>query len=546
MTDAFSAAYDAQRHRSMKDMMSELGIHEEDLQIFCDWFAPVGYPYQLMRIVPALGMDDGYFFETIRPELLSGYLVAGHLAHHQYTIATLRSWEEQGARRANTLVVDLDQHRHLGWAGPSLEDRLKRCLRALGEPELIFRSSASLGLHLYYLLPECEEEPLVERAERLLVAQDLTLVSGQVELIPHGPGSFLRLPCGWGSYLLDPDDLAPITDDKARQLGIVLERLADAASSLEAPEDRWPLPARLRSSPAPPVVSGAPPPRAGKERGTREGFSRYLREGLPGYGTRNQILTTYMYTGFCATSGTLDEAKTRAVAWLLAQQGRSNLVDQSPGQAVAAAERGIEDTWRFLESVFPGGYRWNSRRYPSEEALVQVVAGCSQLSTRKDAVKNAIRFCFHLLYVLSNTPNRKRRRLAANYLKGLPGASSNPNRPTHYVKLVSLLASMGMIERGTHFRPSVSSSVPKHGTKFVKGEKGRLRRHKIDSSAGGVRGIAKSMTGVFDTQVHPPHLQRVFDEALAESEAARFQPLTWLTEGLSPFSSAQAMKVSTN
>ena len=541
MPTDFDTTWKALSGRTAGELMAELGIDDDDLQLFCNWLAPVGHPYLLKRVVPSLGMEDGGFFPTQLSADLNKGLVAGHLAHHRYTVSTLRAWEDAGTLITNVLIIDLDQH----GAGAPLSDRLAACLRAFGEPDLMFRSSATGGLHLYYLLKECEVEHLVARAERLLAAEGVALVSGQVEIFPSGPASYLRMPCGWGSSLLNPDDLSPITDDRNRQLRLVLDRLDAIASDLESPASRWPLPPHVLAAPVPRVSIASSSSASTKDMGTREGFEHYLRVGLPGYGTRNEVLTRYMFTGFCATSESLVEAKRRAVAWMLAQKGRSRTVDQRPGQAAAHVEQGVEDTWAFLQRQFPQGFRWHTRHYPAEDVLVRVVRECRTVSTRADAVKNAIRFCFVLLYRLSTTSQRSSPRLAANYLKKLPGASSNPNRPTHYLKLVSMLERLGLVERGESFRPTTKATARRHTTKFVLGKGGRVLRQKIPALTSPLRGIPKSMNRRFERQAQPPDIQKIFTEAIEESALARYVPLTWLTDVLPRELADEKAKVST-
>jgi len=541
MSTDFDTTWKALPSRTARELMAELGIDDDDLQLFCNWFAPVGHPYLLKRVVPSMGMEDGGFFPTQLPADLNKGLVAGHLAHHKYTVSTLRAWEEAGKLVTNVLIIDLDQH----GAGPPLSDRLTGCLRALGEPDLMFVSSASGGLHLYYLLQECEVEHLYARAERLLAAQGVARVSGQVEIFPSGPASYLRMPCGWGSSLLNPDDMSPITDDKSRQLRLVLDRLEDIASDLESPASRWPIPPHVLAAPVPRVGLASSSSATTKDMTTREGFEHFLRAGLPGYGTRNEVLTRYMFTGFCATSTSLMEAKRRAVTWMLAQKGRSREVDQRPSQATALVEQGVEDTWGFLQRKFPQGFHWYTRQYPADDVLVQVVRECRTLSMRADAVKNAIRYCFVLLYRLSTTSQRSSPRLAANYLKGLPGASSNPNRPTHYLKLVSMLERLGLVERGKSFRPPSKTAARRHTSKFVLGQGGRVQRQNLPALTSPVRGTPKSMSRRFETQAQPPDIQKILTEAIEESALARYVPVTWLTDVLPGEPAEEKAKVST-
>ena len=541
MSGDFDTTWDALPSRTAGELMAELGIDDDDLQLFCNWFAPVGHPFLLKRVVPSLGMEDGGFFPTQLPADLNKGLVAGHLAHHRYTVSTLRAWEDAGTLVTNVLIIDLDQH----GAGAPLSDRLAACLRALGEPDLMFRSSATGGLHLYYLLKECEVEHLVARAERLLAAEGVALVSGQVEIFPSGSASYLRMPCGWGSSLLNPDDLSPITDDRNRQLRVLLDHLDDVASDLVSPASRWPLPPHVLAAPVPASIITSSASSTTKDMSTREGFEHYLRAGLPGYGTRNEVLTRYMFTGFCATSESLVEAKRRAVAWMLAQAGRSQMVDQRHDQATAHVEQGVEDTWGFLQRKFPKGFRWHARQYPAEAVLVQVVRECRILSKRADAVKNAIKFCFVLLYRLSVTGQRSSTRLAANYLKKLPGASSNPNRPTHYLKLVSMLEEFGLVERGKSFRPTSKATARRHITKLVQRKDGRVQSQKIPALTSPVRGTPKSMERRFETQGQPPDIQKIFAQAIEESELPRYVPLTWLADVLPREPADEKAKVST-
>jgi len=179
-------------------------------------------------------------WRMVRFRPLSARLLIAHL-RGDLVLGVGCRWEpslgRKGRHCTDILVVDLD----LGgpWTGveqqwfvgprpdsawPDLLRRYDALCGALGTPTLLFKSSASGGLHAYYLLSESVElhdlrEPAGDAGTivELLAARGIPEANGSVEVYPRGQYRIrrtqnrIRLPFGMGSVMLDPFTLDRLT-----------------------------------------------------------------------------------------------------------------------------------------------------------------------------------------------------------------------------------------------------------------------------------------------------------------------------------------------
>jgi len=215
----FDSTWRSIKRIPVAQMLAMLGIVQAELELFKWWFVVVGFPYLLQKIVPSLGMH-GNFFHTKTKQVMQDGLILDHLLHNKYIISTERCWAEPpyDTPYTQTLTVDLDRHpvSNLRGGGDPLDfqRRLTTTLKALGTPDFMVRSSESGGMHLYYCFSKCPEAVVLGRVRERLALYGESTSPGHIELYPSGAGSHLRLPFGWGSWLLNQDDLSPITDDR--------------------------------------------------------------------------------------------------------------------------------------------------------------------------------------------------------------------------------------------------------------------------------------------------------------------------------------------
>lgn len=259
---AFSNARPLPLNDKQRTRLATLGLTADEYEAFCSAF--VGRPFDFNR------KRAGQEWRPVqrRGQQRGVGLGAGHLLGHlegDHSIGTRARWDA-GRRRTWTpwFLIDLD-------AGPDLCQRYGKITRLLGKPTFVWRSSESKGLHLYYWLSEPVElyELRHDNGVRGLLLDVLERAGipekdGLVEVYPRGSTrrygfqKAIRLPCGRGSMLLDPDDLSPLHSGHASgchgwlgrraDLRFVLDRLATgehtthSVASLTALRDALPKP----------------------------------------------------------------------------------------------------------------------------------------------------------------------------------------------------------------------------------------------------------------------------------------------------------------
>ena len=237
--------------------MAAIGLEEQDFDFFR--LAFVGEPWSYSE--RALDADA---WSLRRDQRVSTRRLVSHLAGQRW-VGTGARWDAALNKfRTHSFVIDLDS----GSGTSDIHRRYDAVCEALGCPSLLFRSSASGGLHLHYFVDQDVDLFRIRNAlgdrgavMRLLGANGLVEQPGRIEVYPRGKFRYrgvqgrLRLPFGAESRLLQ-DDLTPMcsgadplddlrtvhtlfADSKVTLLNI--EELAAAASS--AP---WPI--RTRTS----------------------------------------------------------------------------------------------------------------------------------------------------------------------------------------------------------------------------------------------------------------------------------------------------------
>jgi hypothetical protein len=105
----------------------------------------------------------------------------------------------------NYLMIDLDNH---GGATEDLHKRATLCINAIGGVPIIYRSSDSGGIRLFYPLDqEYPRDSVLSFAAQRILAAGGTLAAGNIEVMAGLKGD--RLPFGHGSCLLDSKTFSP-------------------------------------------------------------------------------------------------------------------------------------------------------------------------------------------------------------------------------------------------------------------------------------------------------------------------------------------------
>jgi hypothetical protein len=196
--------------------LARLGLNPEEYCWFQDLF--VGDLWNYGRTV-----RGGEWSSAKQTWRLSHSQLIGHL-EGKFDISTYcRRVKQPGcpSRYAtDRFTIDLDFQND-----PSdLYARYDRMVSVFGTPTLLFRSSASGGLHVHYWLDQQVHLQRLRSADgqrgllpRLLATQGLHAENGRIELYPQAcykdlrRGNRLRVPFGVGSRLLDCETLLPLS-----------------------------------------------------------------------------------------------------------------------------------------------------------------------------------------------------------------------------------------------------------------------------------------------------------------------------------------------
>ena len=508
--------------RSRAHRMAQLGVSAEELDLFKDVFAPDRTTHAKKSLDPSDG-TEGQWHRATRREAKTGERVPlklktpdllRHLLGQDLILGALPSWsEDDGALLTNKIALDID-------AGGSPEaeppfERLVRIEKAIGTPDLVFISSASGGLHAYWFF----EQAPVDKA-RAVVLDRLHAVgeeerAGHIEVYPSATGKqILRLPMGWGGYLVDWEgDWGPTARERWRQLHFVLDVLDELNDDLPLIDDRFARSVSMAAGPdsaeeaVPAAIDVRPSPRspstprAAQDGGNvPESAEFFFTHGIPHEGLRNEICCKYMFFFFARTSSDLEEARSRGIEWIGRQGNTSRLVRSNPARAANYMAYGIERTWAWWQKEQANSTQRSLRgrpRYPSPQTIRAVLRLAMGLMVRRDAKGRALLGMLTLVFTLAKRghvrnegmPGAAPATMSTKYFRALPGMTTNPSRPSYYLRILEMLEGADLIERGHDYVQPESRPG--------------LRRSTLDP---GEPPRGKELLGTFDVVVEPPDI----------------------------------------
>ena len=183
------------------------------------------------------------------------------------------------------IAIDLDK-------GKDLFDRYELVLKTINQEPLIFESSKSGGLHLYYRLDTVQPTRQVSQIiERFLETKGIRVESGKIEIYPSTARA-LRLPLGRDSYLLD-SDLRIMADrpEAMRQVSFLVE--FDKLDRLSLPELEYNL-TLLKKAEGRGIIQ---PPKDSK--GFYGEIQMYFDKGITGPGIRHEVMDKLLWFWHC-------------------------------------------------------------------------------------------------------------------------------------------------------------------------------------------------------------------------------------------------------
>ena len=207
--------------------LASLGLGPDDLQFLADRFLGNVFDFVSQSLPSAKRW-------TVRHRPLTPSDIISHLEGH-IVISTGARWDRRIRRHlTDFVVIDLD-------AEEDIYTRYDATLAALGQPSLVFRSSDSLGLHLYYLLDQAMDLYTLRSDTgdagvvlSILNGAGIPEEPGRVEVYPRGSTerfgiqNRIRVPFGAGSRLLEPESLTPfIAGGGAADLRLVRRMIED-------------------------------------------------------------------------------------------------------------------------------------------------------------------------------------------------------------------------------------------------------------------------------------------------------------------------------
>jgi hypothetical protein len=371
-------------------------------------------------------------------------------------------WSEKERKHVTRyVIIDLDART----AGDDLWAHYARVVHALGLPTLLFRSSGSGGLHLYYLLsketnlwslrgPDGQTGALV----RVLAHAGLRERKGELEIYPggcyqdRGPTGRIRLPFGYGSALLDPKSRNPITGAQpTHDLRWVSDALNRGALTIYNP-DLW-----LAQADALPPTDSEPSVSRSKSSEHVSQTSREIvcanslwQDGLSGARQFNQAVSALAFD-LRRAGVTLDDAISKIQSWM---HEHHNDKSRTYNASQIAAEREISSivkrvyawgatgtTWAQL----PGLSGWEAARlretiFPEESRVDPTTGEILPL----DVVQ---RFAFELVrrakqWVLTRAQAHLKRTSAARGEISGPG----PVRRDELLRILKRLCGQGVLE----------------------------------------------------------------------------------------------------
>ena len=358
------------------EILERLGITARQFE----WFQRfVGHPWVYAIRYPGANWyyptrEDGN--PWVKP--LSNHHLISHLTHEFWIATGARKSTAPNKRGHHTVwyfAVDLDyrpkDHADGETAMADLRRRYDAIAACLGTPSLVFQSSASGGLHLYYLLTAPVDLNRLSTGglppkkqtgrgaiERLLRASDIEIAPARCEFYPcptlkgESRGNRLRLPFGRDSRLLCADALTPLTKGcLGEDLRLVADRLEqervrlyafqsffDRAQALpkEAPQQ----PRKGRQQPARGTKTG------GRGSDTGVSTSDLWKDGLPGPNTLDAAIPQLFWS--CWYEGRSEPWTTDRIVRLLRAKhnGHSKDFNESLDKGEAVVRRKLRPLFR--------------------------------------------------------------------------------------------------------------------------------------------------------------------------------------------------------
>jgi hypothetical protein len=382
-----------------------LGLSPNDLGFFVERF--VGHPWEFGS--RRVGDGDGGWRLFSRYPLTARDLVR-HLAGERWVATGARRDPKGSGHIASYFVADID---HTGDFA-DLFDRFDRVVAAFGRPTLVFRSSESGGLHVYWFLTGPVDLHRLRPPHNggllrtLLAAHGLPEAGGRVELFPrgsyrrHGVQARLRLPFGAQCRLLDPEELVQVNGSAASDLLHVRELFDAKEPRLVSIDD---LASRLTSTPRrafPRAVRGHPPRLI---KGTGVDVARLEALGLTGAGQMHAAMFSY---GIYLRGQGLTESEVRATLHDRLEQwhnGVSSTYNRSRSDAHAEVDQIVTDLfaverrprdWVPLPGLSETEVRWIVEGTRATAALVDPKTG-ELLARSPEASRYKLQlFLFHV------------------------------------------------------------------------------------------------------------------------------------------------------
>lgn len=195
------------RGNSINKKFELLGFHQSAFDFYVTTFVQSRYPYNIKY-----NEHSNWQRRTFngKQAALDNHPILDHLIG-KYWIATFPK------AYTKYLCLDLDYSQ-------DIEQRARKVLKAF-PGSLVFRSSASKGLHVYYFLEKNIRNTKFERLiRRRLDFFGIEARPGLCEIFPQEVKP-LRLPLGKGSFLLDEINLKPLHETLLEELRLVKRKL---------------------------------------------------------------------------------------------------------------------------------------------------------------------------------------------------------------------------------------------------------------------------------------------------------------------------------
>ena len=190
------------QEKKIAKLLSKAGLTEDDFQFYLQQFVSNRHPY----LVPYYRF--GRKFCRGQDEGLSNYQVARHLAG-------LADYGLARGKETDFFIIDIDFKDHSTDGNRDFHRRLEQVIRLFPAATLI-QSSQSGGVHVYQFLDHPEPTTDIHQyVQNRLKNNGMEIKAGGIEVFTHQP---IRLPFGKCSYVLDPDRLIRLTNNRKEDI----------------------------------------------------------------------------------------------------------------------------------------------------------------------------------------------------------------------------------------------------------------------------------------------------------------------------------------